>query len=111
MEEQYLIPANSKKSLLIFGLFVWFDLIMFGIGLALTLILLMVLPLDNITFTVIALAPAFITGFLVMPVPNYYNMRTILTSAFTFLTTRQKFVWKGWGILEYDREKEKQVHD
>lgn len=106
MDEQYLIPANSKKSMLIFGLFVWFDLIMFGIGLAITLILLMALPLDNIVLTVIALAPAFVTGFLVMPVPNYYNMRTILTSAFIFLTTRQKFIWKGWGILDAEEKDE-----
>lgn len=107
MDEQFLIPANSKKSLLIFGLFVWFDLILFGIGLGITLIALMVLPLDNMTLTVLALAPAFIAGFLVMPVPNYYNMRTILTSAFVFYTTRQKFIWKGWGFLDGKEKNEK----
>ena len=39
----YLIPANSKNSLLIFGMFNGFDLILFGSGMFATFILLMVL--------------------------------------------------------------------
>ena len=38
--EQYLIPANSKKSMLILGFFNPTDLIIFGTGLAITFILL-----------------------------------------------------------------------
>jgi hypothetical protein len=33
---QYLIPANSKRSMLIFGLFTKFELIMEGTGIGIT---------------------------------------------------------------------------
>ena len=96
MNGNYLIPANSKKSLLIFGIFNKFDLIMFAIGISLTLILLLTLPVDKLLFAVIALAPGLITGFLVLPIPNYHNMLTIIREAFNFFTQRRNFIWKGW---------------
>ena len=96
MNNNYLIPANSKKSLLIFGIFNKFDLIMFGIGIAATLILLLTLPVDKLLFAVIALAPGLITGFLVLPIPNYHNMLTIIREGFNFFTQRRNFIWKGW---------------
>ena len=40
MNNLYLIPANSKKSQLIFSIFTVSDLILFGVGLAVTVILL-----------------------------------------------------------------------
>ena len=92
----YLIPANSKKSILYFGLFNKFDLIMFAIGISLTLILLLTLPVDKLLFAVIALAPGLITGFLVLPIPNYHNMLTIIREGFNFFTQRRNFIWKGW---------------
>lgn len=96
MNGNYLIPANSKKSLLIFGIFNKFDLIMFAIGISLTLILLLTLPVDKLLFAIIALAPGLITGFLVLPIPNYHNMLTIIREAFNFFTQRRNFIWKGW---------------
>ena len=92
----YLIPANAKKSMLILGLFTTFDLILFGIGVGLTLLLLLLLPVEQIAMAIIALLPALITGFLVMPVPNYYNMRTLIASAIGFYMNPRKFKWKGW---------------
>lgn len=92
----FLIPANSKKSMLIFGLFNKFDLILFGSGLVVSFILLLVLPLGNIWIALMAIAPGLITGFLVLPVPNYHNMLTIINSMIEFYTNRQKFLWKGW---------------
>lgn len=93
---QYLIPANAKKSLLIFGLFRVFDIILFGSGLAITLISMIFINLNNLGATIIALLPALITGFLVAPVPNYHNILTFFTSFFKYLTERRMFVWKGW---------------
>ena len=60
---QYLIPANSKKSMLIFGLFNVTDLVMFGIGIGITLLLLPVLPINNWIFALIAIAPAAVSGY------------------------------------------------
>lgn len=93
---QYLIPANAKKSLLIFGLFRVIDIILFGIGLVITLICMLFINLDNIWAAIGALTPALVTGFLVAPVPNYHNILTFFTSFFKYLTERRMFVWKGW---------------
>ncbi len=101
----YLIPANTKKSMLIFGLFNKTDLILFSIGLAVTTILLLSLDLSNGVVALIALAPALIAGFLVMPVPNYHNIRTVISSAFGFYTEKRKFIWKGWCFFNGEDEK------
>lgn len=101
----YLIPANTKKSMLIFGLFTKNDLILFLIGIGLTLLLLVSLPVENIFFALIALTPAAICAFLVMPVPNYYNMRTLLASAIGFFVNQRKFKWKGWCASDGENEK------
>lgn len=101
----YLIPANSKKSMLIFGLFNTTDLIIFVSGAATTLLLLLILPVGELIPAIIAIAPGLICGFLVLPIPNYHNMRTVIKSIYTFYTSRQKFVWKGWCFLDGKNEK------
>lgn len=106
MNNTYLIPANSKKSMMIFGLFYPFDLILFGTGIGITLILLMILPLESITMSIIAIAPGLVTGLLVFPVPNYHNLLTVIIEVWLFLTTRQKYVWKGWCVKENETSKE-----
>ncbi len=99
MNEQFLIPANTKKSMLIFGVFNTFDLILFIVGIVSSIILLLIFPLDNLTVSIIALTPGLICSFLVFPVPNYHNIRTIIQSIWQFYTSRQKFIWKGWCFL------------
>lgn len=101
----YLIPANTKKSRLIFGLFTKNDLILFLIGVVLTLLLLVVLPIENIVFAIIALSPALICAFLVLPVPNYYNMRTLIGSAVGFIVNQRRFKWKGWCFTDGEEKK------
>ena len=100
----YLIPANSKKSLLIFSMFTWFDLILFGSGLAITILLLMILSPTSIWLAIIDLLPAVTTAFLVMPIPNYHNTLTLIKDLYTFFTTRQKFIWKGWCVSDEFKE-------
>lgn len=92
----YLIPANSKKSMLKFGLFNTTDLIIFGTGLGISLLLMMILPVDKFWIAILAITPGLICGFLVIPVPNYHNIRTVIKNAWEFYTTRQKYIWKGW---------------
>lgn len=107
MEEQktYLIPANTKRSMLYFSVFTKLDLIIFGIGIALTFILFLILPVEQLLFAIIAIAPGCICGFLVIPVPNYHNIRTVIKIAYEFYTTRQRFVWKGWCIKDGESNK------
>ena len=101
----FLIPANSKKSMLYFGVFNLTDLFIFGIGLGLSLLLLLILPVDRLVIGLLAIAPGCICGFLVMPVPNYHNVRTFIMIAWEFYTTRQKFIWKGWCFGDEEETK------
>ncbi len=105
MNDMYLIPANSKKSMLIFGMFYTFDLILVGTGIGITLLLLMILPLDSLIVSIIAIAPGLITGLLVFPIPNYHNTLTVLIEVWEFFTTRQKYIWKGWCVLDEQSSK------
>lgn len=96
MNKSYLIPANSKKSILIFGLFTGMDLLIAAIGIVISLLLMAFLNVDSFLVAVLSLLPGFIAAFLVFPVPNYHNVRTVIGNAWEFYTTRQKYVWKGW---------------
>ena len=103
----YLIPANTKRGQLILGLFRPFDLWLFGGGILVTIILLAFLPLNNTAVTILVLSPAFITGFLVMPVPYYHNMLNIVVEIYEFLTNRQTYRWKGWcykGVIKKSKK-------
>jgi len=101
-----MIPANSKKSMLILGLFNKFDLFLFLGGIGVTLLMFLILPIDDLTFAIISILPVSICGFLVMPVPNYHNVLTFLMSLIEFFTTRQQFVWKGWCVTNGEDNKE-----
>ena len=66
---------------------------------------MMFLPTQKIWVAVIAILPALIAGFLVFPVPNYHNVRTVIKNAIDFYTTRQRYIWKGWCVLDGERDK------
>ena len=97
----FLIPANSKKSMLIFGRF---DLIVLAIGIVITIILLLTLNLSDIGPTVLAVTPGAIAIILVFPVAHYHNVMTIIISIYRFFTSREKFIWRGWCFSEEFKE-------
>ena len=96
----YLIPANAKKGTLIFNLFRPFDLILLISGVMATLIMLAIVPGDNLVFVTIALLPGCVCGLLVFPVPSYHNVLCAIISVYKFYTERRKYVWKGWCFNE-----------
>lgn len=98
MNDSYLIPANTKNGSLILGLFKPFDLILLGTGIVLSLILLMSLSMDYTWQVVIVLFPGALCAFLVIPIPNYHNILSIIIDCYTFFTNRQKYEWKGWCV-------------
>jgi hypothetical protein len=100
-----MIPANSKRSMLIFNMFTFTDLLIFGIGSALSMILVLIVPLSSASLTMLALAPGLISGFLVIPIANYHNVLYLLTQIYDFYTSRQKYVWKGWCFLNGEEKK------
>ena len=107
MNNQYLIPANSKKSQLIFSIFTWFDLIMFAIGIATTIILMLAIKTDNIMVMIFLMMPGVVTGILVMPIPNYHNVMGFLKSMLNYIGSRKQYYWKGWCVKDvYGRDYE-----
>lgn len=97
---QYLIPANTKKGSLIFNIFQPIDLTIFLVGVGTTLLMLVIVStvraLNNTVFTLLTLVPGLVAVMLVFPFPNYHNIRIALTEVIHFYTNRQRYVWRGW---------------
>jgi len=98
--DNYLIPANTKKSQLILGFFTPLDLILFSSGCLISFALLFVVRNLTITLIIIIMLPALIATFLVMPVPHYHNVLQLLTNIFNFFTNRRQYYWRGWCVNE-----------
>ena len=97
MRGNYLIPANSKKSEMILGMFKTVDLILFLSGIGLTLILLLAIHTDSFIGMILILFPALIASFLVFPVPNYHNILQLIMNIYSFYFVKQRtYKWKGW---------------
>jgi len=94
----YLIPANSKKSQLILGIFTSSDLTIFIIGVAITIFLLLVIKSNSIGTMIGLVSPALIAALLIAPVPNYHNVRTLLKNIYRYFSGRKKYYWRGWCI-------------
>ena len=101
----YLVPANSKKGTLILNMFRPIDLIMFGVGAAVTLLMFMIVNTNNTVMVLISCVPIGITGLLVIPIPNYHNVLCAIQSIFSFFTERRNYVWKGWCFYDEFGEK------
>ena len=97
INQTFLVPANSKRSALIFGFFKPIDLIIFGVGTGLSLILLMIFPVTELWAVIVTLIPIVTAGFLVFPIPNYHNVRTIIKEVYNYyFVNRRKYIWRGW---------------
>ena len=98
--ENYLIPANTKKSQLILGFFTPVDLIIFGTGCFIRIIMLLVFEEMDFSMALLVLLPSLISGFLVIPVPNYHNVLQLIMNIVTFMLGRKRYYWKGWCIQD-----------
>ena len=98
MKNNYLIPANSKKSQLILGVFNMVDLTVFLTGLGITVFLLLIIKSEDIGVMLLLASPALVASFLIAPVPNYHNVMTLLGNIYKFYTGRKKYYWRGWCI-------------
>ncbi len=97
---QYLIPANSKNSMLILGLFNTVDLIICGTGMTLTIILLLIIKADTLQSSIIILLPLLLSAFLVIPLPNQHNVRTFIKNIWNYFLEQREYHWKGWCIRD-----------
>ncbi len=96
----YLIPANTKKSQLILGFFRLPDLIIFLIGCFWSFVMLLLVHTLSLKILILIMLPALIGTLLVLPVPHYHNVLQFLTNFFNFFTGRRRYYWKGWCIYE-----------
>lgn len=98
MENQFLIPANSKKGQLIFNLFFPIDLVIFVTGVLLTFILLMIFSTMEVEtwVSILAIVPAGFAVILVFPFPNYHNIRVAIGEVINYYTGIRNYKWRGW---------------
>ncbi len=102
-----LVPANTKKSLLIFGMFRPLpDLLILGGGVGLTIFLLLFFGNANTWILIGCCIPMLLAVALVLPIPNYHNTLCAIQSILDFYNGRRKFIWKGWCMRdEYKDDK------
>ena len=108
MDYNYLVPANSKKQTLLFGIFDKTDIPIVVAGIILTLPMLFLMPIGKLWGLVVALLPIMVAVFLVFPVPNYHNVRILLKEIYRFyFVKRRKYVWRGW-CYKYEQSDDEQ---
>ena len=100
MNGAYLIPANSKRGKLIFSIFTPFDLILFVIGVSISMLLGIIVPINNMFIAFLVLFPGGTATLLVTPVPNYHNVMTFLGEMILFYRNRRVYYWKGWSLKD-----------
>ncbi len=106
---QYLIPANTKRGKLIISIFRPVDLVVFLMGVAITFILLIILSnMDASSWAkVLAVLPGLIAAGLVVPLPNYHNVMVCIGELISFYTNNRNYKWRGWcAVYESRREQE-----
>ena len=104
IDNQYRIPANAKKGMLMFSVFRPIDLIILGVGFAISLLALLIIDTSNVIYVIIACLPLAICVLLVIPIPNHHNVLVALTSMVEFYKNPRIYKWKGWCIYEQDKE-------
>ena len=96
----YLVPANAKKSTLIFGFMRLIDLGIVSGGLILSILLLLAANSDSVWVTLGVCLPGIIGGILILPIPNYHNTLVAIQSILRYYRERRNYVWKGWCIYD-----------
>mgnify|MGYP003320165672 CR=1 FL=1 len=91
-----LVPANTKKSLLIFGVLRGVDAIILGIGIGISVICLIAANNAPTWITIVSCIPMCVALILVMPIPNYHNTLVALQSIYRFYNERRNYIWRGW---------------
>ena len=97
-ENGYLVPANTKKSMLILGMLRPLDLGILVTGIVISVIMLLIFNTDGTLLMIIACIPMVIGLILVLPIPNYHNTLVALQSIIKFYNERRNYIWKGWCV-------------
>lgn len=107
MNNQFLIPANTKRGKYILNIFRPIDLAVFLTGVTITMTLLLVLTnlkIDSL-WKIISLFPGAIAILLVIPIPNYHNVMVAIGEIISFYSNNRNYKWRGWcAVYESERE-------
>ena len=101
-----LVPANTKRSTLILGMFRLVpDVVIAVTGTIITVILLAILSNVGTLAMILSLIPMLIGVVLVLPIPQYHNTLCAIQSILGFYQGRRKYIWRGWcNRIEYERK-------
>lgn len=98
MNNQFLVPANTKRGQLILSLFRPIDLAIAITGFVITFVLLMILSRTEVSnwIKILAIIPAGISTILVIPVANYHNVLVAIQEIINYYTNNRSYKWRGW---------------
>ena len=107
MENQYLIPANTKKGQLILSFMRPVDLAILLTGATITFTLLIIIGNTDLPTWVMILGalPLLITAGLVFHIANYHNVLVAIQEVIRFYSNNRNYKWRGWcAVYESKRE-------
>lgn len=96
----YLVPANTKKSLLILSMLRPIDAIILGTGIGISVMLLLIFQNASVWILLLACLPMLVCLVLVLPIPNYHNTLVAIQSIVRFYNERRQYIWKGWCVYD-----------
>lgn len=98
MENQFLIPANTKKGQLILSMFRPVDLAILLTGVGITFVLLIIFAKIEVATWIMILAtfPLLVCVGLVFPIPNYHNVLVCIQELMNFYSNNRNYKWRGW---------------
>ena len=110
MNNQFLIPANTKRGQLIFSMFRPIDLAILLTGVTITFGLLIILSNTDADswVKILAIFPGLIAVGLVIPIPNYHNVLVCIGEVINYYTNNRSYKWRGWCAV-YESEREQQL--
>ena len=87
-----LVPANTKKSMLIMSMLRPLDAMILGVGISISVILLLIFSNAGTFMTIISCIPMIVALILVMPIPNYHNTLVAIQSILRFYQERRNYI-------------------
>ena len=90
----FLVPANAKRGTLIFNIFRPFDLIMFGTGMAVTLLLLVLVDSNNTIMILLSCLPVGVTGQYLIIIMSY-----VLYKVYLDFSQKEEIIYGEVGVF------------
>ena len=106
MNNQYLIPANTKRGQLWLSMFRPVDAAILLTGVLVTFVLFCVFNSINAPtiLMILSVFPGLVCAILVWPMPNYHNVLVAIQEMISFYTNNRNYKWRGW-CAEYESKR------